>query len=192
MRGIFLLFLPIYLLGVVYLSLPSPKITPLTNALKSDEPGDTYQNPDQSAYFTDYDRETVIKFYQDTFSLNLFGQRISPYRLNYRPEDTATYVRKHIETYYLEELVLPLRESLFISGWNPRLAPQNADLPDEERSKRMIVIYGQPFDAKITLKPYYSTLWAKLFVWTLLFPAGYLVVWQFNKSVKHLFKSLNA
>ncbi len=182
-------FIPIYLAGLIYLLQPTPIIHPLPQALRSDEPGDTWQNPDQQAYFTDFDRETVINFYRDTYSLKIGPWTIKPYRLNYRPEDTATYIRKHIDSYFLEELILPLRDSLFINGWYPSVAPQNQYIPEEERAKAMIVIYGQPFDAKITLKPYPSTPLPRLLVWTLLFPVSYIVIKLFIQSLKTLWIS---
>lgn len=191
MRGfLFLAVALVYFAGVIYLLQPAPPVVALPGALQSDEPGDTWQNPGQTAYFTDFSRAEVIAFYQDTFSLQLFGYRLRPYRLNYRPEDTDIYIRKHINSYFLEELVLPFRDSLFVHGWNPSLAPQNRDLPQAERDKQMININGQPFSAKIILKPYYSAPWARLLVWTLIFPLGYLVLGKFAASLAYLFRSL--
>lgn len=193
MRGLLIfVFAFLYSIGLIYLFQPAPSVAPLPQALRSDEPGDTWQNPDQSAYFTDLSREEVIAFYQDSFGLDLFGLRLRPFRLNYRPEDTAIYVRKHIDSYYLEELVFPFRDSLFVHGWNPSLAPQNRDLPELERAKRLININGQPFSAKIILKPYYSPLWARLLVWTLVFPVGYLVLTQFFTSLNLLFRAVKS
>lgn len=177
----------VYLLGLVYLILPARTVADLPGALKSDEPGDTWQNPGQSAYFTDLTRDQVMKFYQTSFSLHLGPISIKPYRLNYRPEDTATYVRGYIDSYYLEELVLPFRDSLFVNGWTPKLSPQFANLPQTEKDKAMINIKGQPFDSKITLRPYYSSLWARVLVWTLVFPVGYFVIVQFMKSINYFF-----
>jgi hypothetical protein len=162
----------------------------LPGALKSDEPGDTWQNPGQAAYFTDLSREEVMAFYRDSFALHLGPLTIKPYTLNYRPEDTATYVRGYIDSYYLEELVLPYRDSLFVNGWTPKLAPQFQNVPQKEKDQAMINIKGQPFDSKITLRPYYSSTWARVFIWTLIFPTGWFVFTQFGKSLNYFFRSI--
>lgn len=181
---------PLYFLGLIYLSAPAPSIKPLPQALRSTEPGDTWQNPDQQAYFTDYSREEVLKYFSDTFALNFFGIKIPNYRLNYRPEDTATYVRGYIDSYYLEEIVLPLRDSLFVNGWNPSLSPIYANQTAEERSHLSIVIDGHVFQSKITLKPYYSSIFPRIIIWTLIFPALYFVFLNFKNSLLNLFQSI--
>lgn len=183
-----LLTVLIYLAGVVYLSLEQPPVSALPGALRSDEPGDTWQHPDQSAYFTNLSRQEVLDFYQDSFSLSLFNLNIKfpSFRLNYRPEDTATYVRKHIDSYYLEEIVHPLRESLFVNGWTPSQSPLLEGMPQGQRDTYTIAVNGEVFQSKITLKPYYSSLPFRLLVWTLLFPAVYLVYLSLKSALREL------
>lgn len=186
---LFIFILPLYLLGVVYLILPDPSLEAIPGALRSTEPGDTWQNPDQQAYFTDQNRDQVLKHFQDTFSLKLLGINIPSYRLNYRPEDTATYVRGYIDSYYLEEIVHPLRESLFVNGWNPSLSPKYTHLSAEERSTYTIEVDGQIFQSKITIKPYYSSIIFRILIWTLIFPSTYFVFKNLFESSFLLIKS---
>ena len=181
-----LLILFLYLSGLVYLALPQPEVVALPNALRSTEPGDTWQNPDQSAYYTDLGRSEVLEFYQDTFSLKLFGASLPSYRLNYPPEDSRVYVRDHLLTYYLEEINHPLRESLFVAGWNPRLSPISNYLFDSQYDRWAMVIDGVEYQSKVTLKPYYSSPYTRFFIWTSIFPLTYLVFNHFRLSLKRL------
>lgn len=171
----------VYLIGVVYLLLPSPLINDLPDALKSNEPGDTWQNTDTKAFFTDWDREKVIGYYRDTFRLKIGDFYLPNLRLNYRPEDTGTYVRKYIDTYYLEEIVIPMRESIFINGWDPKKSPTLAHLSEEERKTTFIVIDGKEFQSKVTLKWYQSKVSHRLIIWTLtvlLIPLIFVTFWK--------------
>jgi hypothetical protein len=182
MKKVFLittLFL-VYLLGVVYLILPSPISPDLSMSKRSDEPGDTWQNPTQKAFFTDKDRQTVLSELQNKFALSLFSIKIPSFRLNYRPEEATTIVRDQLFSYYLEEIVHPLRESLFVNGWEPQNSPLNADKPPEERDK--VIIEGIVYRAKITSRPYFSTPLPRLFVWTMVFPLSYLVYFSFKRA----------
>lgn len=181
-----LLILFLYLSGLVYLALPQPEVVALPNALRSTEPGDTWQNPDQSAYYTNLGRSEVLEFYQDTFSLNLFGLTLPSYRLNYPPEDSRVYIRDHLLTYYLEEINHPLRESLFVAGWNPRLSPISNYLFDSQYDRWAMVIDGVEYQSKVTLKPYYSSPYTRFFIWTSIFPLTYLVFNHFRLSLKRL------
>lgn len=166
----------VYLLGFLYLALPNPIYPDLSSSARSDEPGDTWQHPDQKAFFTQKNRQQVLKELQDSFSL-----RLPSFRLNYRPEETGEFVREQIDSYYLEEIIHPLRESLFVNGWEPQNSPYWRSVPSDKRPR--IQINNVYYNAKITLKPVYSSLWGRLLVWTLIFPAGFLVIQSFKKSL---------
>lgn len=190
-----LLLLPVllvYLLGLIYLWPASPAAPDLPNALRSDEPGDTWQNPTQKAFFTDMKRSEAMSFYQNDYVLKIGSLSLPVLRLNYRPEDTAVYVRRHIDTFWLEEIVHPLRESLFISGWTPKDAAlhANPDISEDELNRRVIVIGDQIFETKITLRWYESSRLPRLLVWTLIFPLTYLVFGQFFANLLVVKKNL--
>ena len=175
-----LVLILIYALGVVYLSLPNPIYPDLSLGVRSDEPGDTWQNLDQKAFFTNKVRSVAITELQNSFSLKFLGQTIPSFKLNYRPEEAAQFVREQIDSYYLEEIVHPLRESLFVNGWEPVNSPYWKSVEAGKRPR--IQIDGIFYKAKITLKPTYSSTIARLLVWTLIFPASYFVSKSLKKS----------
>lgn len=171
-RNLFLI--SIYILGVIYLLAPHPTVAPSLSDLQSDEPGDTWQNPNQKAFFTNKNRSQVLLELQDKYSLDLFGIRYKGFRLNYRPEEAGYLVRDQIMTYYLEEIIHPFRESTFVNGWDPT----RLKLP-------IININGKEFLYKVTLRPINSHPLARVIVWTLIFPAIFLIYkdYQYIKNV---------
>lgn len=181
--GLRILFSLIYLAGVLYLLLPSPATPNLGTDLQSDEPGDTWQHPDQKAFFTNKNRSMVLLEMQRNFSLYIKDIRIPSYRLNYRPEEVGTLVRDQLRSYYLEEIVYPLRESLFVSGWEPQNSPIYKGYLPKDRPR--VIIDNIEYLSKVTIRPVRSGPIARLFVWTLCFPVLYLVYRSF-KSLNHV------
>lgn len=185
MRKSLIIAFLIYFIGLVYLVLPSPKYPDLTGATRSDQEGDTWQHPDQKGFYTQLDRPSVLHDIQSQFSLKLAGINIPSYRLNYPPEEVAIYVREQIQSYYLEEIVYPFRESLFVNGWEPKKSPINAkllpqDIPD-------IVYNGASYSGKVTLKPTNSAVWSRILIWTLSFPVLYVTYLSLQKTLaKHV------
>lgn len=116
------IFKPIYillsLLFLFYLAVPGPDFpAPPPDALQSNEPGDT-EDPLRRAYFTNYTREEVIQHYTEEFRfLPTVDFAIPTYRLNYPPEEAQTIIRDQTRSSFLEEIVHPFRESVFINGF---------------------------------------------------------------------------
>lgn len=171
----------IYFVGVVYLLLPSPTVPELSDSARSDEPGDTWQHPEQSAYYTNKTRQEVLIEIQDKYQLRFFGLAIPSYRLNYRVEEVSELVRDQIKSNYFEEIVYPFRDSLFVVGWEPKNSPMYKNTLPED----IPVMYFKdvPYDAKITLKPNSSSPLARIVVWTLIFPTTYLVFMSLKKNL---------
>lgn len=171
----------IYLAGLHYLTLPTPKLPSLDDSARSDEPGDTVQNPDQAAYYTFRDsRPGILGELQEKFSLSdSLGKRLE-YRLNYRPEEVGEFVRDQLRSYYLEEVIHPLRESLFINVFDPALSPM---IDGWKREQEKMFLHGQYYPIKVTLRPVYSGETGRVIVWTLIFPAAYLVFLSLGKSL---------
>ncbi len=170
----------LYLAGIIYLIQPSPDLPSLADSTRSDEPGDTIQHPDQAAYYTDRDnREKILGELQKKFGL----PRFSPvnYRLNYRPEEVGTLVRDQLRSYYLEEVVHPLRESLYINVLDPAKTPL---IDDDKREQAKMYLHGRFYPVKVTLRPVYSKVSGRLIVWTSIFPALALVYLSLKKSLK--------
>lgn len=180
MKKTWLLAIPIYLIGIFYLSLPNAPYPDLSNSARSDEPGDTVQNPDQKAFYTNTHREEALSELQKGFDQKIFGITIPSYRLNYRPEETAEFVREQVKSSYLEEIIYPLRESLFVNGFEPQNYPRYANISPEK--KPIIEFYNQPYYSKVTLRPVYSNLFARILVWTLIFPSVYFVYLSIKRS----------
>lgn len=91
---------------------------PLPDSVKSQLSGDTWQIPNVSAYFSDNFREFVVPFYSKNYQ-DLSHSPFPPLRLNYPPEFSWITIKKHTDTTYLEELVYPLRDSLYVNGLEP-------------------------------------------------------------------------
>jgi hypothetical protein len=171
-RSILLISLAVYFVGLVYFLSPAPSRLSLPEAVISNEAGDTWQHPDQSGYYTNLSRPSVIGHIINQFQLQVFGYKLSGYRLNYRPEEAGTLVRDQLKSNYLEEIVFPMHSSIFVNGWEPKLAPKRgkSGTPDDNLS-----INGVPYQSKVTLRPINSTASARVLVWTLIFPLSHLV-----------------
>jgi hypothetical protein len=120
---------------ILYLFYPSPDFpSPPPGSVQSQEKADT-ETPYRRAYFTNYTREQVIAHYKNQFKLKYFTLE-----LNYPPEDAQVLIRDQTRSYYLEELVHPFRESLYINGFVPQVAKDD------------IWYKGVHYQEKITIK----------------------------------------
>lgn len=103
-------FLLLSVLLVLYVVLPGPSFPdPPPDARRSEEDGDN-ETPLRRAYFTNYTRGEVVDFYNNQF-LGI--------RLNYPPEESQTLIRDQTRSTFLEEIVQPLRGSVYVNGWEP-------------------------------------------------------------------------
>lgn len=170
----------VFTLGAVYLALPTPPLPDLRDSGRSDEAGDTWQNPDQKGFYSNLNRQEVISDIQSKTKISLLGYTIPSYRLNYPPEEAGKLVRDQLRSNYLEEIVYPMRNSTYVNGWEPKKAPRNANSSPDRFSE--LFLHGVPYDDKITLRPVDSALWARLFIWFLVFPATYLVYLSFKNA----------
>lgn len=136
---VYLLFSALF---IFYLALPNPGFPePLPDALQSGEPADT-EDPLRRSYFTDYDREGVLDYYQEQFARSSFWALPLPtYRLNYPPEESQTIIRDQARSTYLEEIVHPFRESLFVNGFGARTAKDAIFIEDKLWKQKITVKY---------------------------------------------------
>lgn len=150
-------FLFVWAIGLIYILPPNrPFPGPPPDAVQSMEEADT-ETPLRRAYFTNYTRDQVIAHY--AAQVTQF-----PYlRLNYPPEDAQTIIRDQTRSWYLEELVQPLRQSIFINGFIPQKAQDD------------IWYKGIHYEEKITIKLVQSTRAARLVVWSTIILSMYLV-----------------
>ena len=94
-------------------------------------------------------------------------------RLNYPPEDAQTLVRDQTHSVYLQEIVHPLRESLFVNGFTYQI--QN----------NTIEYKGGVYQEIVTVKFVPSSLFARLVV-------GLMIVFSIvlvYREAKHLCQS---
>lgn len=136
------IFFLVVIIFLGYLLLPNYNFpVPPPNSPQSTEPGDT-ETPLRRAYFTDYTREEVMDWYKTQLDKSTFLNIPLPtYRLNYPPEDAKTIIRDQTRTTFLEEIVHPFRESVYVNGFEP--SPTGQD---------RIIINGRHFRQKIIIK----------------------------------------
>jgi hypothetical protein len=139
--------------AVVYLISPAPILPDLPNSAKSDLPGDTIQIANVSAYFTNMTRTEVMNFYKAYYS-GLF--RIN---LNHPPEKAKDIIVNTIQSYYLEEFILPFKESLYINGFEWE---NDVFTKPENRSKNKLIYHDKEYKAKITLRRFPTNISSRL------------------------------
>jgi hypothetical protein len=148
----------IFLILAFYVCLPVPEYPEHPKGvLQSTEAADL-ESPFRQSYFTNLTREEIMTFYTQKFNrpkfLNLW---IPTYRLNYPPEESQSIIRDQTHSTFLEEIVHPFRESLFISGYEP------------DPNYETLTVEGQIWRQKIIVKYVPSLLWARLLVIALAF-----------------------
>lgn len=135
----------------LYLFLPAPSFpNPPSDSLQSNEPGDIESRLRRS-YFTNFSREEVIRQYVDEFSKSrILSLPLPSYKLNYPPEEAQTKIRDQARSTFLEEIVHPFRESIFVNGFEPK-DPKDA-----------IFIAERPWRQKITVRYYPSSVISRI------------------------------
>lgn len=161
MKNIFVIFAGLLL---IYMLWPGAgKISDfkgLPDSAKSTQSGDTVQIPNVSAYFSNNFRDFVIPFYTNDYQQNSFSP-FPPLRLNHPPEYSWEVIKKHTETTYLEEVIYPLRDSLYINGYEifrPDGSSIFYSVPRLEEA-------GKQWYTKVTLRFYHSNFFVRIIVW---------------------------
>lgn len=157
----------VFLLGLAYLFWPGPSdisdFPPLPNSLKSDEPGDTTQVKNITAYFSQHDRAAITNFYKNWFQTSSFGF-LPPISLNHPPEESHQFVRDQQTSTFLEEYVYPLRGSIFVNGYEPVIENSIHNRPSNFFGN-MIHINGNYYVSKTTLRFYPVPILFRLIVY---------------------------
>lgn len=143
---------------------------PLPSSNKSTLAGDNIaQVSNVTGYFSDNFREFVVPFYLKAYQ-DLSRFPFPPLRLNHPPEYSWTVIKKHTDSTYLEELVYPLRDSLYVNGFEP-FYPDGA--PKFWGSTKFDAD-GQSFYTKTTLRFYPSKIITRILVWLGIITSIYL------------------
>jgi hypothetical protein len=171
-KNVYIILSIIFLL---YLAQPTPKYPePLQDTLQSQEPADTENNL-RKAYFTNFNRDEVLDFYQKQFSESTFlFFPIPTYRLNYPPEEAQILIRDQTRSSYLQEIVHPLRESLYINGFIPAT------------EKDTIIIEAKRWEEKIIVKYVVSNSLARFTIGLMIALLGWKLIDSWGKLVSEL------
>lgn len=160
----FSIFAVFSFLLLVYMIWPGPgKISdfkPLPSSGKSTLEGDTIQVPNVSAYFSDNYRKFVVDYYKNDYQQNS-SFPFPPLRLNHPPEYSWITIKRHTDSTYLEELVYPLRDSLYVNGFEPFYP----DGSPKFWGSIMFDADGQKYYTKTTLRFYPSSVIVRALVW---------------------------
>jgi hypothetical protein len=141
-----LVFVGLLAAGAVYLVLPSPSFPPPPpGSLVSNEPADT-ETIYRQAYYSNLSRSEVMKYYTKVFRSPL------QFTLNHPPEDAGTLIRDQTRSSYLEEIVHPGKEVLYVNGYTPTK-------PEDK-----IVRNGLVYSSKIVIHLIPSTIVTRLTV----------------------------
>lgn len=160
----FLVIVSVVFLG--YLLLPNPGFPlPPPDSIQSKEPADT-ETSLRRAYFTNYSRQEVMDWYKSQFK---WGED-----LNYPPETSQTIIRDQTRSTFLEEIVHPLRESIYVNGFEP------AELKDA------IFIEDRPWRQKIIIRYVPSPVFIRVAVFAGTAASALVLFGAWKKSVKDI------
>lgn len=121
------------LLFIAYLSFPSPRFpAELPGSYQSSLPGDV-ETPLRRGYYTDMTRSDVLSWYESQFKWGPL--------LNYPPENAQTLIRDQTQSTFLQEIVHPFRESIYINGFEPTEAQYNQIADGKTWRQKVIVRY---------------------------------------------------
>lgn len=163
-----LLYLIVSFVFIYYLSKDTPPFPGSPpDALQSNEPADI-EYEFRKAYFTDYTREQVIEHYKTQISF------LPILRLNYPPEDAQGIIRDQTRSSYLEELTHPMRTSIYINGFAPRI------------EKDAININGKHYEQKITIRYVQSNRYLRTFLGLLIVIAGFIVLYEYYQFFRNV------
>jgi hypothetical protein len=127
---------------IVYLLIPNqdfPK--PLPDSIRSFEPADA-ESTLRRAYYTNLTREEVMSYYVNQINKSpVFSIYLPTYRLNYPPEEAQSLIRDQTRSTFLEEIVHPFRDSLYVNGFEPKLQKDRINVAGKSWRQKVIVRY---------------------------------------------------
>lgn len=164
---LFFFLISVFLL--IYILPKSPEFpNPPEGSVQSDQPADV-ESPLRRAYYTNLSRAEVISHYEREFNN---GFNIYTPRLNYPPEDAQLLIRDQTKSTFLEEIVHPLRESLYINGFEPK---------SEEYAQ---FFRGVRWDQRIIVRYVPSSVWVRVLILVLTMVFSYLLFKEYQYAKK--------
>lgn len=161
-----ILFVIVNFVFILYLISPIPTLKDLPNSVKSTLPGDTTQLKNVTGYYTNLSRTEVMKFYQS------FYQSIFLIRLNHPPEKSKEIFRDTMQSYYLEEFIIPFKESLFINGFEWE---KDVFTKPEKRLANKLIYNNITYPSKINTKIFTTSIYTRLTVFFVIEIGVYLI-----------------
>lgn len=148
---------------LVYVFIPNPKFpNSPSDFYQSDEPADV-ETPLRRGYYTDLTREEVINHYEKEFNKGFF---YTP-KFNYPPEEAQIIIRDQTKSSFLEEIVHPFRESIYINGFEPKTDNYKMFVNDKYWRQKVIVRHVP------------SSIWIRLTVLSLTLAATFVLVREY-------------
>lgn len=171
----------IFLIGLVYILLPGPQriedFPPIPGSIVSQLDGDTWQNPNIVAYFSDYDRKGITEFYRQAFNSKLFS--LPSIRVNHPPGNAKIFIRDQQESTFLEEYIYPLRGSLYVNGYEP--AVENAMFKKESGFIGNHINYLDSYFVSKTTLRFYPVVWPVRLLNYLLIWFAVIMLWKLTR-----------
>jgi hypothetical protein len=136
-------FILLSVVFLVYLAWPAPLFPKTLWDFQSSTEGADRESPLRRGYYTNHTREQLMSHYKREFGWGI--------TLNYPPEEAQTLIRDQTQSTFLEEIVHPMHESLFVAG-------------NEVRSNSPFEINGKNDVVKVIVKYVDSNIILRLFV----------------------------
>lgn len=174
-----ILYVTLTVFFLFYLALEtSPFPNPPNDVYQSGEPADV-ESYYRRGYYTDLTRGEVLSYYKNIYGTNILGYKLPTYRLNYPPEESQTIIRDQTRSTFLEEIVQPFRESVFVNGFEPSL------------DKDKIIINGYHWKEKIIVKQFPSNRILRVIVGFVSMILVYFVAINLTQSTSSIYEILN-
>lgn len=155
-----ILYIVFSALFLAYLALPRPEFPKtLWDFKPSTQPADM-ESPLRRGYYTNLTREQLTNHYAREFEWGV--------RLNYPPEEAKSLIRDQTKSTFLEEIVHPMRESIFINGYKP--------LPNQE----ILKVEGVHYEQKVIVKYVGSNLFVRLIIGLAILGVSWLLIKEWN------------
>lgn len=168
-KCLFLIFLVFSFLLLTYIIPKSPDFPkPPPDFIQSFEPADV-ETTFRRGYYTNLSRDEVINHYKKEFNREF---NIYTPKLNYPPEDAPLLIRDQTKSTFLEEIVHPLRESIYINGFEPK---------SEEYAQ---YYKGIRYNQKIIVRYVPSAVLTRVIILLLSSIAGYFLILEYLNAKK--------
>ncbi len=174
-------FIGLSVMLLVYMLWPAPTTLAHFNEyptfLDYIEDWDFYVSPHTTSYFSNDFREEIVTFYRKSYQQ---GSKLPfpPLKLNYPPELAFSLIKDQTKSTYLEEFVYPLRDSIYINGFEPFL--KNGQKRYE--GAKIFEVLGEIYLTKTTVRFYPSPIWIRIIVWFGIVISCYFL-WKLSKRV---------